>query len=91
MTQRNRNDAILVKIMHEDDKGQETMVSSYYTTAIDQTFKMFITARDYEIDCSFNEHSSVVPKEYLMMMHSIEDVYLKFGSSEDLPVIEVYI
>lgn len=91
MTLEDRNDAMLVKIMHSSDDGKETMVSSYYTTAIDQTLKMFITAKDYNIECCFNDNSSVVSDDYLSMTYIIEDIYIKFGSKEDLPVIEVYV
>lgn len=91
MTLEDRNDAMLVKIIHSSDDGKETMVSSYYTTAIDQTLKMFITAKDHNIECCFNDNSSVVSADYLSMTYIIEDIYIRFGSKEDLPVIEVYI
>lgn len=90
MTQRDRNDAILVKIItYEDD--EETMVSSYYTTALDQTLKMFITARDYNLPCYFNDFSECIDKKYSSMELLIEDVRLILGSKEDMPVIEVVI
>lgn len=91
MVQRNRNDAILVKINHYEDDGEMTQVSSYYTTALDQTLKMFITARDYEIECWFNEHSMKVDKQYLNMSYCVEEVYIHFGSEDDIPIIEVVI
>ena len=91
MTVENRNDAMLVKIIHINNDGKETMVSSYYTTAIDQTLKSFITARDYDIECTFNDFSSVVDEKYKGTTHCIQDVFMGFGSREDIPVIEVVI
>lgn len=89
----NRHDAILVKIMYFDkDTKEEEIVSSYYTTAMDQTLKMFITAKEYEAPCYFNEFSEVIDEKFSNFPGwIIKDVYLKFGSSEDLPSIEVWI
>lgn len=90
MTQRNRNDAILVRfITFEDDK--EKLIASYYTTAFEQTLKMFITARDYDIECWFNDLSAVVEDSYKQMSYMVEEVNLTMGSSEDMPTIEVII
>lgn len=93
MTVENRHDAILVRIIHTDSEGQNgKCVASYYTTAIDQTLKMFITAKDHDISCHFNEFSEVVDKDIVNFPeYTITDVNLQFGSREDLPVIEVYI
>jgi hypothetical protein len=91
MTQKNRHDAILIKIVNYED-GKETMVSSYYTTAIDQTLKMFITAKEYELDCFFNEYSDVVAEEYKDYPgYIVKDVCLHLGSDDDIPFIEVEI
>lgn len=88
-----RNDAILVKIIYTDsDSNKKKYVASYFTTAIDQTLKMFITARDYHISCNFNEFSDVVEDEFKNFPdYTIEQVKLSLGSVEDLPVIEVWI
>lgn len=87
-----RNDAILVKIIDlNDDTGVETLVSAYYTTAINETLKMFITAKDYHIDIGFNEFSEVVDKKYKQMTYLVKAVYIGAGSSDDIPVIRVYI
>ena len=92
MVQHDRHDAILVKIIHLEDDGSETMVSSYYTTAISETLKMFIAARDNDISCYFNEYSTEVDKKFIDYPGwLIEDVYLSLGSSDDIPVIEVII
>ena len=93
MVTERRHDAILVRIMHfDEDTKQEKMVSAYYTTAIDQTLKSYITAKEYELDCYFNENSEVVDEKFVDSLGwTIKDVYLKFGSSEDLPSIEVWI
>lgn len=90
MTQRDRNDAILVKIVTYKDDHEE-MISSYYTTAFDQTLKMFITSRDYEIPCVFNEYSEVIEDIYQQMDYIIEDVQVGFGSRDDMPIIKVII
>ena len=91
MTQKSRHDAILIKIVNYED-GKETMVSSYYTTAIDQTLKMFITAKEYELDCFFNKYSDVVAEEYKNYPgYIIKDVCLSLGSGDDIPCIEVEI
>lgn len=92
MVQDDRHDAILVKIITFDDDGKEHYISGYHTTAIDQTLKMFITAKDYEIDCFFNELSEVVPDEYKNFPgYKIQDVHLCLGSVQDLSIIEVVI
>lgn len=89
----NRHDAILVRIMNfNEDTKEEKFVSAYYTTAMDQTLKTFITAKEYGIDCYFNEHSGVIADEFTEFPGWIvKDVILKLGSSEDLPAIEVWI
>lgn len=91
MIQHERHDSILVKIIHYEEDGKEIMVSSYYTTAIKETLQMFITARDYDLPCNFNELSAVVDERFKDLEWLIEDVCLKFGSTEDIPVIEVII
>ena len=88
MNIRDKDDAILVKIIDDDGK----IVSCYNTVAIEQTLKMFITARDYNIYCNFNDNSESVDEEYVNFPdHIIQNVKLKFGSKTDIPVIEVYI
>ena len=62
MVQIERNDAILVKFMMLKEDGDTEHVCSYYTTAIDETIKMFITAKENELKCWFNEYSMCVPK-----------------------------
>lgn len=87
MVQIERHDSILVKIVDEEDH----MISNYYTTAMNETLHMFITAKENEINCYFNEYSSVIPDKYQHMEYLIKDVYLCLGSKEDIPVIEVVI
>lgn len=92
MVQTNRDDAILVKIITYDEDKKEHWVASYYTVAIDETLKMFITAKKYEIDCYFNEFSDVVDEKYKSFPgYIIQDVCLKLGTEDDMPVIEVII
>ena len=92
MTIEDRNDAILVKIIDlDDDTRVQTLVSTYYTTAINETLKMFITARDYHIDIEFNELSEVVDEKYKQMTYLVKAVCIGAGSSDDIPVIRVYI
>lgn len=92
MVQEPRHDSILVKIITYNGQDEEVLVSSYYTTAFNETLKMFITAKEYEVECYFNEHSSVVGEEYKEFPgYTIQDVRLKLASSEDLAVIEVII
>lgn len=88
MTVHDRDDAILVKIKTYDS---EKYIASYYTSAFDETLKMFITAQKYQIECGFNEYSAVVSKEYKETLHYIRQVVVNFGSEEDLPTIEVYV
>ena len=92
MTTEDRNDAILVKIIElNDDNGAETFVSSYHTTAINETLKMFITARDYHIDIAFNDFSEVIDEKYKQMTYLVKAIYISVGSRDDIPVIQVYI
>ena len=90
MTVQDRDDAILVKIKTIKDDGEKD-IASYYTSAFDETLKMFITAQKYQIECGFNEYSTVVSKEYKEMLTYIRQVIVNFGSEEDLPTIEVYV
>lgn len=92
MTIEERNDAMLVKIIDlDDDTGTETLVCSYYTTAINETLKMFITAKDYHIDIAFNDFSEVVDKKYKLMTYLVKAIYIGVGSRDDIPLIRVYI
>lgn len=91
MIQDNRHDAILVRIVTYEG-NDEKYIASYYTTALNETLKMFITAKDYGIDCYFNEYSEEVPKEYASFPgYTIQDVRLLLGTREDLAAIEVVI
>lgn len=87
MITENRNDSILVKIYEAETNKY---ITSYYTTAIDQTLKMFITAKDYNIDCVFNENDESVDEKY-NDVYLVDDVRLSLGSEVSIPVIEVYI
>lgn len=91
MVQIETNNSILVKFVTYNNDNEKQTICSYYTTAIDETLKMFITAKNHEIDCCFNENSAVVEEKYLHDYHIIEDVYLGLGSNEDVPVIEVVV
>lgn len=92
MTTEDRNDAMLVKIIDvNEENGAEKLVASYYTTAINETLKMFITAKEYQIDIDFNQHSFVVDDEYTHTTYLVKDVCIRAGSSEDMPMIQVYI
>lgn len=85
-------DSILVKIMYYDeDEKKEKMLSSYYTTAIDQTIRMYKTMKELDIEGYFNDCSSVVADDYKNTSYFIENIFIHFGSSEDIPVIEVWI
>ena len=91
MTQEDRNDAIMVKISKAQDDGDSKPICTYFTTAINETLKMFITAKENEIKCYFNEYSTVVPEEYLNVEFYVHDTHIHFGSEEDLTFIEVVI
>ena len=86
-----KHNSVLVQIRTiADDK--EHVIATYYTDNFEQTLKMFITARDNDIECSFNKYSEVVDKKYLQCdYYYVEEVYVMFGSTEDLPAIHVYI
>ena len=90
MVQIETNNSILVKFVTYNNDEKHT-ICMYHTTAIDETLKMFITAKDHAIDCFFNENSLVVEEKYLHDSCIIEDVYLGLGSNEDIPVIEVVV
>ncbi len=91
MTQEDRNDAIMVKISKAQDDGDPKPICTYFTTAINETLKMFITAKENGVTCYFNEYSTVVPKEYLYDEFYVCDVHIHFGNKEDLTFIEVVI
>jgi len=92
MITEDRNDAMLVRIIDvNEENGAEKLVTSYYTTAINETLKMFITAKEYQIDIDFNQYSFVVDDKYKHMTYLIKDVCIRAGSSEDMPMIQVYI
>lgn len=85
-----KHNSVLVQIITiADDK--EHVIATYYTDNFEQTLKMFITARDNDIECGFNEYSEVVDENYLQRNYYVEEVYVMFGSKEDLPAIHVYI
>ena len=91
MTQRSRNDAIYVKILKLEDSGETKRICGYYTTAIDQVLKMYITAKEYELECWFNELSESIPDELKTFGYTINDVYLTLGNDTDINVINVVI
>ena len=88
MTSRDRNNAICVRFTTFKN-DEEILIGTYYTTAIDQTLKMFITAKENEIECWFNEYSEIVPEEYKTTAYFITGVTLTLGTKEDIPAIEV--
>lgn len=85
-----KHDSVLVQIRTIAD-NEEYIIATYYTNDFEQTLKMFITARDNDIECSFNKNSEVVDENYLQRNYYVEEVYVMFGSKEDLPAIHVYI
>lgn len=90
MTVGERNDAILVRfITFENDK--EKFITCYHTTAINETIKMFITAKEYDLPLTFNEFSDEVAEEYQKDTFYVKDLYIGLGSKSDLPAIEVII
>ena len=91
MTQEDRNDAIMVRISEAQDDGDPKPVCAYFTTAINETLKMFITAKENKIKCYFNECNDVVPKEYSHVEFYVRDVHIYFGDEEYLTFIEVVI
>lgn len=82
-----RHDAILVKIY---DSETQNYISSYYTTAINETLKMFITAKECHVETAFNDNDESVNGNY-NDVYIVDDVRLSLGSHESIPVIEVYI
>ena len=85
-----KHNSVLVQIRTiADDK--EHVIATYYTDNFEQTLKMFITARDNDIECGFNEDSEIVDEKYLQCNYYVEGVYIMFGSTEDLPTIHIYI
>lgn len=92
MTTEDRHDAILIKVLHwDEDDRQEDYVCSWYTTAIDETIKMFQTMKENNIPCCFNEYDDGVTEEYRGMDYCIEDIYVQIGSKVSIPVIIIYI
>lgn len=80
MIQENRHDAILVRIIsYEDD--EEVFIASYYTTAIDQTLRMYLTAKENDISCFFNEMNKEIDEKYRYSEHMIDDVRIHFGAN----------
>lgn len=87
-----RNDAALVKIYKLSENEDEKLVASYYTTAINETIKSFITLRNNEVECIFNKYDSSIDEEYTNgFTYYIEDVNYSFATGESITVIEVYI
>lgn len=87
-----KDNGVLVKIVtYKEDK--EITISTYWTEHFDETLKMYITAKNNELDCYFNELSEVVNEEYSnkSLGFAIEDVNIIFGSSQDLTIIKVVI
>lgn len=89
MIQEERNDAICVKFLQRHDDSEDTCICSYYTTAIDQVLKMYITAKENNIKCYFNEYSNIVPREMANIEYFIVDVNLVLGNESDANLIEV--
>lgn len=84
------DDAILVRInVIKDDENK--LVATYRTTAINQTIKMFLTAKKHDMECYFNEFDTTIDDEYTDKTYYVKDVNIIFGSSESLPCIEVFI
>ena len=91
MIQKDRNDAIMVRIIKLEDDGTEKLVCCYYTTAIDQTLRMFLTAKECEVECRFNEFSAEIPESLLQSTYYVEDVHIIIGTNSDIAAIEVVI
>ena len=74
MTMNNRNDAILVRLMRWDEERQfMNMLSAYYTTAFDQTLRMFKYCKDEELPI-FDSND----EEYY-----IDNINVIFGDNND--------
>jgi hypothetical protein len=87
-----KDNGVLVKIVtYKEDK--EITISTYWTEHFDETLKMYITAKDNELGCYFNEFSEVVNEKYSKrnVEFMIEDIQIQFGSSQDLTVIRVVV
>jgi len=85
-----KDKGVLVKIAtYKEDK--EITISTYWTEYFDETLKMYITAKNNELNCYFNECSEVVNEKYINDEFMIEDVNIYFGSSQDLTVIRVVV
>lgn len=89
MVQDNRHDAIMVRFSELKEDGTTKLICAFYTTAIDQMLKLFLTAKENNVAGWFNETSSIVPKNISQFEHYIHDVYLNLGNEEDLMTIEV--
>lgn len=74
MTIHDRNDAILVRLTKwNEEKGFMNVLSSYYTTAFDQTLRMFKFCKDENISI-FDSNE----EEYY-----INNITVTFGNNND--------
>ena len=89
MVQDERHDAIMVRFVEIQEEGDTKFICAFYTTAIDQMFRLFLTAKENGTTCWFNEFSSVIPDSIKKYEHYIADVYLSLGNQEDAMSIEV--
>ena len=89
MVQDARHDAIMVRFSGLKEDGTTKFICAFYTTAIDQIFRLFLTAKENGTECWFNETSGIIPKDIKQFEHYIHDVYLNLGNEEDLMTIEV--
>lgn len=89
MVQDERNDAISVRLCLAQEDADPKYITTFYTTAIDQIFKMFLTAKENNVKCYFNEFSTVIPEDLLHLERYVDDVYLNLGNESDTMSIEV--
>lgn len=84
-----RNDAMLIKFLDIDNNDR--MICCYHTTAINETLKLFITAKENNITLNTNPYSECLDEKYKGREFSVYDIEVTMGSEIDLPIIRVYV
>lgn len=76
-------------VTYNEDKDKENFICGFKTTNYNEILKMFITAKQYDIECFFNEFSDEVPEKYLDKVFLVKDVYIRTGGDTDITSIVV--
>jgi len=90
MTTESLQDYICVRfVTYDEDKDEENFICSFKTANYNEILKMFITAKQYDIECFFNDFSDEVPEKYLDKVFLVKDVYIRTGGDTDITSIVV--